>query len=174
MTTIPDTPTPHEDNAQAIRAELQRLLQGLRGLTLLTPERRRQVVVTGHVDEDYLRGVALLLDAHPDVAAASQLSGSEIRDHLNYSGPYQGVGDEMMLSGRKVNDTLLAERASIGERCIRALRIARSINSPAGRESLVPHLEALDREYTRGRRRRASSVKKTDDVAAAKKSEVKP
>ncbi|HYC91871.1 MAG TPA: hypothetical protein VEO54_21845 [Thermoanaerobaculia bacterium] len=174
MTTIPDSPTPHEDNAQAIRAELQRLLGGMRGITLLTPERRRQLAVAGHVDEDFLRSMALLLDAQPDIAATIQLTGADIREHLSYSGSYQGVGEEMRLNGRRVDDSLFAERASVGERALRGLKIARSMNTPAGRESLVPHLDAIDREFARGRRRRPVAVKKTDDVAAAKKSEVKP
>ena len=174
MTTIPDSPSPHEDNAQAIRAEMQRLVGSLRGITLLTPEQRRKFAVTGHVDEDFLRGMALLLDAHPDIAATIQLTGADIRDHLSYTGSYQGVGAELGLNGRKVDDTLLAERASVGERALRGLKIARSINTPVGRESLVPHLEAIDREFTRGRRRRATAAKKPDEVVAANKTGVKP
>jgi hypothetical protein len=53
-----------------------------------------------------------------------------------------------------------------------ALKVARNINTPAGRESLVPHLEAIDREFSRGRRKR--TVAKKPDVLSAKKSEVKP
>ncbi|MGZ5441975.1 MAG: hypothetical protein ACXW5U_16385 [Thermoanaerobaculia bacterium] len=173
MTTIPDTPSPHEDNAQAIRQDLQRLMQGVRGLTLLTTERRRKVTVSGHVDDDFLRSMALLIEAHPDIATSSQITSAEIRDHLNFSGSYQGVGEELMLDGRKMIDTLTAERADVGERALRALKIARSINFPAGRDSLVPHLEAIDRDFSRGRRRRAGA-RKPDDVATAKKPEVKP
>jgi hypothetical protein len=74
------------------------------------------------------------------------------------------------------DDTLLAERASIGERALRALKIARDINTPAGRDSLVPHLEAIDQEFSRGRRKRPPG-KKPEDPSAAKaqpKTEVKP
>lgn len=169
MTTIPDSSSPHQDNAQAILLDLQRLIGGIQGLTLLTSERRRQLSTSGHVDEDFLRHMALLLDANSDVATACHLTGAEIRDHLNFFGSYQGVGAEMMLGGNKVEDTLLARHASVGERAMRGLKIARNINSPVGRESLVPHLEAIDREFVRGRRRRQ---KRADD--AAKKAEVKP
>ena len=173
MTTIPDTPSPHGDNAQAIRGELQRLVQGIRGFTLLTREQRRKYIISGHVEDDYLRMIALLIDAHPDIASLGQLTSAEIRDHLNFSGSYGEVGEELMLNGRKTIDTVIAERGSIGERALRTVKIARSINTPAGRESLVPHLEAIDREFTRGRRRRAAA-RKPDDAAAAKKTEVKP
>lgn len=176
MTTIPDTPSQHEDNAQAIRLDLQRLAQSIRGFALLTSDRRRKLTTSGHVDEDFLRRMALLLDAQPDVAAVTQLTAAEIFDHLRFSGAHQGVGEELMLNGRKMSDTLLAERATIGERALRALKIARDINTPAGRESLVPHLEAIDREFSRGRRKRAAA-KKPDGEAAAKKEpkpEVKP
>lgn len=177
MSTVPQEPISHQNNAQSIRIELQRLLQGVRGLTLLTPERRRQIIVSGHVDEDFLRSMALLIEAHPDVAAMTQLTAAEIRDHLDFYGSHRGVGEELMLNGRKTIDTLLSERAGIGERALGALKIARSINTLAVRDSLVPHLEAIDREFARGRRRRAV-VKKDGETAAAKKSrkktEVKP
>lgn len=167
---VPNTPESHEDTAQAIRRALLRLVQGIRGFALLTPERRRKVTVSGHVDDDFLRSLALLLEAHPDVAAMTQLSSGEIGDHLRFSGSYHGVGEELMLNGRKMIDTLIAERASIGEKAIVALKIARSINTPKDRASLVPHLEAIDRDFVRGRRRRPA-VKKPDEIAAAKKKE---
>lgn len=183
MTTIPDAPgtpdpstTPddtsiHEENARVIRLDLQRLAAGIRGFALLTSERRRKLTTTGHVEDDFLRRMALLIDAHgTDVATPAKITGAEIRDHLRFSGPYQGVGEELMLHGRKMSDTLLAERADIGQRALVALKIARDINSPADRASLVPHLEAIDREFSRGRRRRPT-VKKTDEIAAAKKKE---
>jgi hypothetical protein len=177
MTTIPDTPSPHEDNAQAIRLELQRLMQGVRGFSLLTTERRRKISVSGHVDDDFLRSMALVVEAHPDVAATCQLTSSEIRDHLNFTGSHRSVGEELVLNGRKMLDTLLAERASVGERALRALAIARSLNYPAERASLVTHLQAIDRDFSRGRRRRfkkpidPATVKKTEKT---EKTEVKP
>lgn len=173
MTNIPDVPTAHEDNAQAIRLDMQRLVQGIRGFTLLTTARRRRLTISGHVDDDFLRSMALLIDAQPDVAMPSKITGAEIRDHLAFSGSYQGVGEQMMLDGRKMSDTLLAERADVGERALRALRIARDLNTPSDRAAVIPHLEAIDREFTRGRRKRVVR-KKPDEVAAAKKNEVKP
>jgi hypothetical protein len=169
---IPDSASTHEDNAQAIRAELARLVQGIPGFTLLTPARRRRITVSGHVDEDFLRSMALLLDAHPDVAAMCEITSAEIRNHVSFYGSHVGVGEELMLNGRKMIDTLLGDRSSIGERALRALKIARNLNTPAGSEALVPHLEAIDREFTRGRRKRA--IRKPGDVpAAAKASGVK-
>lgn len=170
MTTIPDTPTTHEGNAQSIRLELQRLVQGIRGFTLLTPEQRRKFSVSGHVDDDFLRRMMLLIDAHPEIATIIQLTSAEILDHLNFSGSYDGVGEELVLNGRKTIDTKISERASIGERALRALKIARSLNSPAGRDSLVPHLEAIEREFARGRRKRPA----TAAAKAQPKQEVKP
>lgn len=155
MTTIPpEVASTYEDDAQSIRGNLLQLVQGIRGFTLLTTERRKKVIVSGHVDDDFLRSMALLIEAHPNVAAVCEITPAEIRDHLSFSGSYQGVGEELMLNGRKMMDTVLAERADIGERALRALNIARSINHPAGKSSLVPHLEAIIREFVRGRRRR--------------------
>jgi hypothetical protein len=172
MTTIPDVTTTHEDNAQTIRLDLQRMAEGIPGFTLLTPEQRRKFTISGHVDDDFLRNMALLLDAHADVASLIQLTAGEIRNHLTFSGAYLGVGEELTLNGRKMIDTLTSERAKIGERAMRGLKIARDINTPAGRDSLIPHLEAIDREFSRGRRKR-SAAKKADDPTAGKKPEVK-
>jgi riboflavin synthase len=147
----------HEENAESIRHDLQRMARRIRGFTLLTTERRRRVVVSGHVDDDYLRNVALLLDQHPDLAITARLTAEEIRDHLRFSGAYQGVGEELILHGRKMTDTLINERASIGQRALHVHQISRTINHPPGTASVVPHLEALDREFTRGRRRRRPS-----------------
>jgi hypothetical protein len=171
MTTIPDTPLTHEDSAQSIRIELQRMAQSIRGFGLLTTERRRQLTTSGYVDDDYLRDIALLIEANPAIAAAAQLTSAEIADHLSFSGAHKGVGTELKLSGQKLDDTLVAERASIGERALRAQKIARSINTPVPDQSVVPHLEALDREFARGRRKRR---KPEQVIAARKKAEVKP
>lgn len=169
MTTIPpEVPSDYEGNAQSFRDTLLQLGQGIPGFTLLTTERRRKVIVSGHVDDDFLRRMALLIEAHPNVAAVCEITPAEIYDHLSFSGSYQGVGEELMLNGRKMSDTLLAGRADVGERTLRALKIARSVNSPAGKSSLVPHLEAIEQEFVRGRRRRRKP--QPDDSPA----EVKP
>ena len=173
MTTIPDTPSSHGGNSQAIRSNVQRLVEGIRGFILLTPEQRRKFAVSGHVDDEFLRRMVLLIDAHPDIATMSQITSAEILDHLDFYGSYDGVGEQLMLNGRMTMDTRTAERASVGERALRALNIARSLNSPAGRESLVPHLEAIDREFSRGRRRRPSG-KKPEDAAAAAAAKAQP
>ena len=169
MTTMPDVSTSYDENAQAIRRELNRLVQSIRGFTLLTPERRRQVAVSGHVDDDFLRSISLLLDAHDDVARTSGITSAEIRDHLSFYSAHQGVGEELMLNGRKAIDTLIAERARVGERAIKALNVARSISAPSGPDALVPHLEAIERDFTRGRRKRALRKPPDPEAAAAKK-----
>ena len=166
MTTIPDAPSAHQMTAEAIRQDMLALVQGIRGFTLLTPERRRQVSCSGHVDDDFLRFIALLIEANPGVGVPMNLTAAMIYDHLNFSGAYQGVGAEMMLNGRKMDDTLLSERADIGQRSLHALQVARSISSPAGDTSLVPHLEAIDRNFSRGRRRRTPVAKKPAETPA--------
>ncbi|HEU4886289.1 MAG TPA: carboxypeptidase-like regulatory domain-containing protein, partial [Thermoanaerobaculia bacterium] len=83
-----DTELPmHEENAQTIRQDLRRMARGIRGFTLLTTERRRRIVVSGHVDDDYLRNVALLLDQHPDLAAAAILLSTSTGLLLRYLPP---------------------------------------------------------------------------------------
>jgi hypothetical protein len=152
---------------------MQRLVNGIPGFTLLTPEQRRKFSVSGHVDDDFLRRMMLLIDAHPEIATISQITSAEILDHLDFHGSYDGVGEELILKGRMTIDTRKAARGSVGERALRALNIARSLNTPAGRDSLVPHLEAIDREFSRGRRKRPSAKKPEDAAAAAAKAQAK-
>ncbi len=149
-----DAELSHQQNADRIRLDLKRMVRGIRGFALLTAERRRRVVVSGHVDDDYLRSIIGLLDHHPDLAATAGLSGDEIREHLLFTGAYQSVGQELILHGHTMTDTIINERSSIGQRALHVHQIARTLNHPAGASSVVPHLEALDRDYTRGRRRR--------------------
>jgi hypothetical protein len=153
-----DTELSHQQNADIIRLDLKRMARGIRGFALLTAERRRRVVVSGHVDDDYLRRIAGLLDHHPDLAAIAGLSSDEIHEHLRFTGAYQGVGRELVLHGHTMTDTIINERSSIGQRALRVHQIARTLNHRAEGTSVIPHLEALDRDYTRGRRRRRAKA----------------
>jgi hypothetical protein len=176
MTTIPpEVVSAYDDHAQTIRTNLLQLVQSIRGFNLLTTERRRKIVVSGHVDDDYLRSMALLIEANPKLANACDITSAEIRDHLQFSGSYQGVGEELILNGRKMADTVLGERATVGERTLRAQKMARNLNSPAGTSSLVPHLEAIEREFRRGRRRRVKpQTDETKPSTGLAPPEVKP
>lgn len=156
-----DTELSHQQNADTIRLDLQRMARGIRGFALLTTERRRRVVVSGHVDDDYLRNVAVLLEHHPELAATARLTADEIRDHLRFTGAYQSVGRELILHGHTMTDTIINERSSIGQRALRVHQIARTLNHLAEGNSVVPHLEALDRDFTRGRRRRRARAEES-------------
>ena len=168
MSNIPDIPESltHQDNAQAVLLDLRRLVGGVRGLTLLTEAGRRKLTIAGHVDDQFLRSIAVLLDNNPQLADSSEITGAEIRDHLNFSGSYQGVGEDLILNGQKVADTRLVERASVGRRALRVLKIARSASEPAERAALVPEMQAIDRLYSRGRRRRPATAKKEEPAPA--------
>jgi hypothetical protein len=167
MTTIPDSSSTHQDDAQTIRLDLQRISQGIRGFALLTSERRRKLTLTGNVEDEFLRRMSLLLDAHPAIANSSEVTGTEIRDHLNFHSAYEGVGEELVLHGRKMNDTLRAERADIGRRALCALKMARDKAGTADIQAVVPQLDAIDREFARGRRRRVVA-KKPDEAEPPK------
>lgn len=166
-----DTELSHQQNADIIRLDLQRMARGIRGFALLTPERRRRVVISGHVDDGYLRRIVGLLDHHPDLAAIGGLSSDEIREHLRFTAAYQSVGQELILHGHTMTDTIINERSSIGQRALRVHQIARTLNHPAGASSVVPHLEALDRDYTRGRRRRRARAEESAPAQAEEQGE---
>jgi len=141
----------------------------IRGFALLTTERRRRIVVSGHVGDDYLRSVAGLLDHHPELAVNARLSSEYLGEHLRFSGAYHDVGQELILHGHKMTDTITNERASIGQRALHVYQIARTINHPPGPirwfliwklSTAITRADAADagQERRRALRRRRTSV----------------
>ena len=154
MSSVLETPSPHPQNAQEIMVALRQLIHGMRGYKLMATGRRRKITISGHVDDEFLRQVAVMLDVTPHVAAGAQLTGAEIRDHLSFYASYEGVGDELILLGTGAKDTLLNEHADFGERALRAVTIAMAITKPEDREKLIPHLDNIRKNFSRGKRRK--------------------
>jgi hypothetical protein len=156
MSNVTETPITHTQAADEILLTLRRLIQAMRGYTPLTTEGRRRITLYGHVDDEFLRQIAVMLDANANLAAGVRLTGPEVRDHLSFYGAHEGVGDELILLGQGVKDTLNNERGEIGQKALQAFAFAKTLTKPADRERLMPHLENLQKNFSRGKRRKTT------------------
>jgi hypothetical protein len=154
MSNVTETPATHAQTAEEIINALRQVVRGsLPGYKLLAAARRRRINMSGHVHEDFLRQVAVMLDVNPALVAAVGLTGAEIREHLSFLAAYEKVGDELMLLGRGVKDTLVDAHAQVGQRALQAVAIARTITRPEDREKLMPHLDNIQKSFSRGKRK---------------------
>lgn len=154
MSNVTETPaTPTQTSEEIINALRQLVRGSLPGYKLLAAQRRRRLNHSGHVDEEFLRQVAVLLDVNPALVGVVGLTGAEIREHLSFLAAFEKVGDELMLLGRGVKDTLTDAHAEGGQRALQAVAIARTITRPEDREKLVPHLDNIQKGFSRGKRK---------------------
>jgi hypothetical protein len=170
-TETPSTLT-HTQSAQDILTKLRELVQALPDYKIIVTQRRRKLNMAGNVDDDFLRNVAIMVDATPHLAISAKITGEEIREHLGFHGAYAGIGDEMILLGRGAKDTLLEARGAIGQRALNAVAIARTLTKPEDREKLMPHLDNIQKNFARGKRKIRKPAEAAPEPAAP--DQVKP
>ena len=155
MSNVTETPSTltHTQSAQDILTKLRELVQALPDFKIIVARRRRQLNLAGNVDDDFLRNVAIMVDATPHLSISAQITGDEIREHLGFHGAYDGLGDELILLGRGAKDTLLEARGAIGQRALNAVAIAKTLTKPEDREQLMPHLDNIQKNFARGKRK---------------------
>jgi hypothetical protein len=107
-------------------------------------------------------------DANAGFAARVKLTGPEIRDRLEFRRQFLTLTREQHLVAKGLEDTIAEELAEIGQRALKAYKVAQTMEADAD-EDLIPHLQAMQRALNRGRRKK---VKKDDSAAAAKKGAV--
>ena len=158
MTTIPPTPINHEAIAEAIMLQAREIAQSINGFGYAATGRRRKISSTANLPDEFLEAVAVACDASPQLAAASELTGAELRSLITSSRAYTSAANELRLIGRGLDDTVAEHRSEVGQKALRAYAIAKSINRPDERELLIPHLENMKLTLNRGPR---PSKKKT-------------
>lgn len=155
MSAVTETPVLRAANPHELLLMVRELVQGMKGYEPLPDGRRRKLNVSGHVDDDYLRAIAIMLEASPDLEVASKLTAAEVREHIQYHGEHAGIGEELIILGRGAKDTLVRERSSVGRRALQAVVIAKTLDAPEDQVVLFPHLKDMQRNFIRGKRRRA-------------------
>jgi hypothetical protein len=178
MTTGIEIPSSPIEAARDIIARLKGIQDTVAGpdATTLTPSERRRNSSTAAVPEKYFPTVVATLESAPQLGTAAQTSAAELRTRHQYSQEFAGVVDEIARMLAIVQQHVMAEKAITARIALRVLRVARSFNSPADRELLFPHIEAMKKALGRvGRtKRKKSPDTPATPVAAGEKSTDRP
>jgi hypothetical protein len=156
MTTIPETPVNHQQDAIDLTIKVRQLIQSIDGFTFAGPGRRTQIRTSGSLPDKFLSSTAASCDALPEFSAAAQLTGNEVRQALAFQVAYAPLADELELLAKGIRDTLAEHRSRIGYRALRAYAIAKTFSRPEDRATFLPHLRNMKRDFGRSR------VKATD------------
>jgi hypothetical protein len=173
MTTIPDQPpVNHEAAVNNLRATIRDLVQsGVPGFALAATGRRRKITSTASLSDAFFEAVAAACGVHPELAAAGNVSASELRDVVTRSRVRASLAEELRILARGVDDTDAEDRNEVGQRALRVYHVAGRINRPDDREMLIPHVAAMKRTLNRGRtsaKKSAAAKAKATDKGAEK------
>jgi len=146
--------------------ELRNAVEKMAGFTHSAKTRRRKVSVSAAVDDAFLLAVATACDRHPELASGGQITGAEIRDLIAFTNAYAVVIGELAMLSRSVADTLAERRAGVAHKCRRVYQLAKSINRPEDRETLVPHMAAMQKYARRGGRPKRLATPPVAPIAA--------
>lgn len=156
MTTIPDSPMlPHAQAAQSLLLQLRQIAQLVQGFTHVTSERRRRIGVVSAIPDEFLHAVSVACDAHPRLAAASEVTGAEFRDTIHFAREYLSVAEELEILARGLRGTVAERRHESAQKALRVYITAKRINHLERRETLIPHLAEMKRALGRTGLRRA-------------------
>jgi hypothetical protein len=156
MSIVPDpslTPTAHDLGAAKLLADLQGLVQAVRGYGFISTSHRRRINPSATVPTEFLLAVAVALDASEKLRAMAGITGDQIRDVVAFCNAYGPAVDEVKLKATGVQDSVKTQRANVGEIALRAYRLARDFNTPADSDVLVPHIANMKRALGRGRKK---------------------
>jgi len=165
MSELPVAPSEYGQRAFQLMIKVRELMTEIKGFRYSARGRRVKIGAASSLPEDFLQFLAIACDANPEFAERVKLTGAEIRDRLEFRREFLGFAAETHLVAKGVEDTVAEELAELGRRALKAYKVAQEMESGSEKESLVPHLEAMRRTLTRGRRRKV----KEDDPAAVKK-----
>jgi hypothetical protein len=169
MSTVEPLPiTSHEEAAQKILIELRLIAKSVAGYTHVPVARFRKISTTAAVPDDFLQACAVACDANAQLAAASDVTGAELRDVIGFSRAYLSVADELELLARGLRGTVAVRRGEIAQRARRVYSMAKSMNLPVDRDRLVPHITEMKRTLNKTRVKRAPAADPPVDSATPK------
>jgi hypothetical protein len=146
MSTIPDIPVNHEQQANAHIATVRQLAQSIQGFSYAARGRRVKIGVTASVPDAFLLSTAAACDAAPEFSSAVQLTGSQLRQAIDYQRAYVQLADELELIAKGLRDTLAEHRFQIGTLALRAYSVAKSFARPTDSATFIPHLKNMKRD----------------------------
>jgi hypothetical protein len=158
MSTIPEqSPSPHEETAQAMLVQLRQLAHSVPGFAFIPARRRRQLSASASVSDDFLQAVSVACDAQPRLGPSGEITGAELRGMVTFSRQYNSVADELVLLAEGLRGTVAVLRSDVCRRALRVYANAKRIESPEEMEKLIPHL--ADMKRTLGRAKRSEKKK---------------
>jgi hypothetical protein len=144
MSTIPDIPVNHEQQANAHITTVRQLAQSIQGFSYAARGRRVKIGVTASVPDAFLLSTAAACDAAPEFSSAVQLTGSQLRQAIDYQRAYVQLADELDL---------------------RAYSVAKGFARPTDSATFIPHLKNMKRDL----RKSSSKTTPTPDPAPVTK-----
>lgn len=153
MPFAPETAAQHQEAANAMLLRVREIAQAVPGFTLLSPERRRRIVLIANTPDDYLQAAGVACDAYEQLSVSSQLTGAECRAVVAFTSGYLSVANEVDILHRGIRDAVALLRYDAILRAHRAYDAAKRLNRPEDRLLLIPHITAMGRALERARSR---------------------
>lgn len=167
-----DLPTPatssqHEARAFDMMVKVRELTRTIDGFNFTFAEKGRRVKIANYASlpDEFFELMAVACDTYPEVAAAAQLTGAQIRAVITASRAYKAVVMDMQTQAKGLDDTVTEFRAEAGRRVLNAYQMAKRLNKQESRQTLIPHLGEIRRSL--GKKGRPKKEKDVVPVAAA-------
>lgn len=164
-TVIPTAPAEFSQQSLTLMVQVRELGRTVGGFRFAPEGRRVEIGAFASVPEEFLHLSAALLDVNPDLATTCKLTGTEVRECLNFKRDFGIAAAEIHLVAKGLEDTIAERVANVGERALQLYYYAKRANLKDSTESLVPHLDAMKRALGKGRPRK---LKKGAAVPPAK------
>jgi hypothetical protein len=155
----PASAAEHEARAMEMMVKIRELVRSFDGFTFAGKGRRVQIAQFNSVSDEVFELMALAAESNPDVAASWPVTAAELRAAIVISRAYRSVFIEMQTQARGVDDTVAEFRGDIGRRVLNAYGIAKRQNKQEPRQTLIPHLDAVQRALNRGRKKLDEATK---------------
>jgi hypothetical protein len=151
MSTGIENPISPIEAARDIIARVQALQEAIAGpdATTLTSAERRRIGVTAAVRERGFQSVLTALESAPHLGVAAQVTAAELRALLQYVQEFTGVVEELTRLLNVAAHHVASQKAVAARLARRVYRLARNFNTPADRELVFPHVEAMKKALGR-------------------------
>ncbi len=156
----PTSAAEHEARAMEMMVKIREMARSFEGFTFAGKGRRVQIAQFNSIPDEVFELMALAAESNPDVAASWSVTAAELRAAVVISRAYRSVVLEFHTQGKGLDDTVAEFRGNAGRRLYNAYELAKRQNKQEPRQTLIPHLDAVQRVLNRGR-------KKVDDARKA-------
>jgi hypothetical protein len=147
--------------------KIRELARSFDGFTFAGKGRRVRIAQFNSIPDEVFELMALAAESNPDVAATWPVTAAELRAAVVISRAYRSVVIEFHTQAKGVEDTVAEFRGNVGCRLYNAYELAKRQNKQEPRQTLVPHLDAVQRALTRGRKKPDEATKAARAAARA-------